>query len=832
MKTRIYVIALAIFSLSLLYPKSVQADEPTPGVARVSLIHGDVAAMRGDSGDWVATTVNAPLVRGDKISTGAHSRAEIELDYANILRLDQRSEATIADLTRTRIQLQVASGLVDFTVMKGSEANVEIDTPNMAVRPLGEGVYRIQVNSPSNTEVTVRKGEAEVTTPQGSATVEKNQVIYVKGTDAPEYQIAKAERKDDWDDWNNDRDRAIADAQSWRYADRQYTGGQDLDRYGHWTYVPDYDWCWTPYVNAGWVPYADGRWVWEPYWGWTWVSYEPWGWAPYHYGRWLNWGNSWCWWPGYGVYGAAWAPAYVSFFGFGRHFGVGFGFGSIGWLPLGPRDGFHPWWGHHNGVNVVNITNITNVTNITNINNRGGAIGRRDIGSNIQGALNNANIRRAITTTSTDNFINGRIPRGGRTTIDANTLRQASVMQGMVPAVPNHNSLRPVDRPAVVPAGARANSNQQFFSTHGVPAGPTPFAQHAESIRQMLQHPTTTVAESASGVGKNPINNARPGTMRVAPAAAPANNVSRPAQGNAATRAQTAANASTAARPQPRAYEGNGQSIWQRFGSGRASATAPLTQPSTNVTEAQNRAPAKAQTPPAAQTAQKTTAQPAQTAPRTNQDSGWQRFGSRPAGSAPAANTQTQRWPSAVNMPSSNSGNAPRASEPRAAAPQSQGQSGWSRFSQQSAPRSTPSGQGMSAPRPVAPQQAPQSREGGWSRFENQPAPRSYGNSGNSGGYSRQPLNLNKPIVAPRSYGSYGGGRGYSAPSGGGRGYSAPSGGGRSYSAPSGGGRGYSAPSGGGRGSSAPSGGGGHSAPSGGGHSSGGSSGGHSGGRH
>ena len=208
MKKRQLWIVIFVTCLCLLAAKIVMADEPTPGVARVSLIHGDVSTMRGDSGDWVATTVNAPVVRGDKVATGARSRAELQLDYANILRLDQGSEVKVADLTRTRIQLQVASGTINFTVLKGTEADVEVDTPNMAVHPLGEGTYRIQVNSPSETEVTVRNGEAEVSTPQGSTTVEKNQAIYVKGTETPEYQIAKAAQRDEWDDWNRDRDRA------------------------------------------------------------------------------------------------------------------------------------------------------------------------------------------------------------------------------------------------------------------------------------------------------------------------------------------------------------------------------------------------------------------------------------------------------------------------------------------------------------------------------------------------------------------------------------------------------------------------------------------------
>ena len=37
-------------------------DGPQPDVARISLIHGDVSMQRGDTGDWAATSINAPLV--------------------------------------------------------------------------------------------------------------------------------------------------------------------------------------------------------------------------------------------------------------------------------------------------------------------------------------------------------------------------------------------------------------------------------------------------------------------------------------------------------------------------------------------------------------------------------------------------------------------------------------------------------------------------------------------------------------------------------------------------------------------------------------------------
>ena len=66
----------------------------------------------------------------------------------------------MADLEQNKIQIQLASGMVDFSVFKGTQADAEIDTPNMGVHPLSPGVYRIQVNSPSETLLIVRQGRS------------------------------------------------------------------------------------------------------------------------------------------------------------------------------------------------------------------------------------------------------------------------------------------------------------------------------------------------------------------------------------------------------------------------------------------------------------------------------------------------------------------------------------------------------------------------------------------------------------------------------------------------------------------------------------------------
>jgi hypothetical protein len=91
-------------------PSPAGTQSPTgtqngPGVVRVSFIRGDVTMQRGDSGDFSSVGLNTPLMAGDKVATGDGSRSELQLDYANILRLDQDSQANIATLDNTRIQV-------------------------------------------------------------------------------------------------------------------------------------------------------------------------------------------------------------------------------------------------------------------------------------------------------------------------------------------------------------------------------------------------------------------------------------------------------------------------------------------------------------------------------------------------------------------------------------------------------------------------------------------------------------------------------------------------------------------------------------------------------
>jgi hypothetical protein len=726
-------------------------EGPPPDVARISLIHGDVSTQRGDTGDWAATTVNAPLVRGDEVATGEKSRAEIQLDYANIVRLAARSQIKIADLTRTRVQVQVAQGYASYTLFKGSEADVEIDSPNVAVHPLRPGRYRVQVNSDAETDVIVREGEAEITTPQGSTRVKSGEMITVRGTDNPEYRVAGAPEKDDWDRWNIDRDNVIKSAEGWRRTNRYYTGVNDLDAYGHWVYVPGYGSVWQPYgQSVEWAPYQTGRWVWEPYYGWTWVSYEPWGWAPYHYGRWFYYSGNWCWWPGpvFVGYRPLWSPAFVFFVGFGHH--ERFGFGSIGWFPVGPHDPFYPWYGRgFNRVNVVNITNI-NVTNVTVVN-RGNFIaplarrGHEPYYSNARLALTDPHVRGSITSVSSENFGHGG-NTGWRHGVEEHELRASSVMTANLPVVPTRENLH-AGSGGSAPAGIQPHNTDRFYTRHQPPAGPEPFHDQAARVQSVVgpqavgaqagaQRNVKTDVHSGPGqVDRHDVSGAgsvnaggtahgnvnernRIGEVpRTGGSPAGGSASGGAAAGNATAGGAAAGGAASGGNPAP--GESRERSGWRTFGPPSAR-SGDTTNGRSGGDAGNGRNPQTTTTP----------------APRSNDQGRVPRTDSASPAGRSGDNPNWQKFPSSGDRPSG----VDHTPQPGAGSSSGDRPSGIYHMPQQpgAGPTQTPS--------------AP-SHDGGWQRFpannDRGARPADPGNRTDSGG-GKPPLELHRPVVTPR----------------------------------------------------------------------------------
>lgn len=463
-------------------------DDSEHGVARISVMQGEVSVRHGDAGDLSAAVMNAPLVATDRVATGANSRAEVQFDGSNMIRLSSSSEVRLGDLQYKRYLIQIAQGITSFHVVRPNDSQVEISTPTVSVRPLGAGTYRVAVNPDGTSEITVRSGEAEVFSPKGSERVGAGQTMMARGDPSdPEFQVNGAAPLDEWDRWNSQRDSEVARySNSRRYVNQDIYGTEDLDQNGRWVNDPAYGQVWVPTVGPDWAPYRAGQWVWEDYYGWVWLSADPWGWAPYHWGRWYMGPYGWAWWPGAFGARAYWSPALVGFFGWGGGvgigvgFGFGFGFANIGWVPLAPFEPFRPWYGRGiGGVNVVNNFNVVNgFRNARFVNGVNGVTGMRanEFG---RAAVSTASFARA----------------------SAADLRGAGAIQGRMPVAPGVQAGRFSNR-AINTAGMPASrANQRFAgrssfgpSTAGRTAGNSAGAANGEWQRMTPRGGSTSTA--------------------------------------------------------------------------------------------------------------------------------------------------------------------------------------------------------------------------------------------------------------------------------------------------------------------------------------------------
>jgi hypothetical protein len=375
-------------------------DKNGPGVARVSILQGSAVVQRGDSNQQVAAVVNAPLLPGDYISTGATTRAEVQFDGGSAVRLGGNVQARITDNDPNNRRMQLADGTIVVGLVHQS-GPFQVDTPSVSVRAQTAGDYRISIGKDGSTWVTARRGTADVVSPQQTYTLESGRTLVARGSASnPTIAYTSEVGYDSFDDFNAKRDQTMVAALNANSNLNPGIAGYDnLDQYGQWQDVAGYGQVWVPNEPSGWAPYRNGNWTWEGGYGWTWVGSEPWGWAPYHYGNWIyaN-GVGWGWYPPAYSASPAWSPALVGFFGFGAGVGVGvsvgFGFPWLGWYPVAPFAPFYPWWpgwgwtgfgwGFGGGFGFGGFgccgfggfgTRIVNVTNITNINFRHGATG-------------------------------------------------------------------------------------------------------------------------------------------------------------------------------------------------------------------------------------------------------------------------------------------------------------------------------------------------------------------------------------------------------------------------------------------------------------------------
>jgi hypothetical protein len=342
------LVALAALAARADDESSGGADDSLPArVGRIANLQGPLYHARDESaGEWAEIGLNYPVAQGDNLWVDRDGHAEVDYGGGEF-RLAGDTNVHVSRLDERQLALFIAAGRVIVRVrVLDVDDRVRIDTPTTQIALARPGLYRIDVDADvAETTLIVREGEAEAATAAGTEHVLPGQTALLRDPGNVTADVRDGSGIDGFDAWSAARDRVYERPRRNAYVSRQMIGQADLDAYGAWQMYPDYGAVWFPTVEADWAPYRFGRWTWLPGWGYTWVDDAPWGYAPFHYGRWVYVTGRWGWCPGTFVARPLWAPALVAWYGGGGWgYSASFGAPVYGWVPLGWREPFVPWW--------------------------------------------------------------------------------------------------------------------------------------------------------------------------------------------------------------------------------------------------------------------------------------------------------------------------------------------------------------------------------------------------------------------------------------------------------------------------------------------------------
>ncbi|MBX9700195.1 MAG: hypothetical protein K2X74_12215, partial [Acetobacteraceae bacterium] len=342
----------------------LQAEDPPALVGRVARATGTVSLRSADGEEWRAAVPNTALVGGNALWVPEGARAGLDLGPARVA-LDGGTALQIEALDEAGLRATLAQGSA-FLRLSGFESfggTVDVATPEASIATALDGRILIEAASADGSRpgrIAVFEGAAEVTLASSAEPLRLGPgeaVLLPPGAPPVREPAGPATPLMAWALGAEPRAPIPAAA-------RGMTGINELALAGRWERSVDHGDVWYPPVAQEWVPYSDGSWEWREPWGWTWVDAAPWGFATSHYGRWVRLGPRWGWAPspvpviGLPPLRPVWAPALVTFFvtpGHGGSHGR-----PVGWIPLGPREAWYPWYRASPAyVTRVNIRQVT-----------------------------------------------------------------------------------------------------------------------------------------------------------------------------------------------------------------------------------------------------------------------------------------------------------------------------------------------------------------------------------------------------------------------------------------------------------------------------------------
>jgi ferric-dicitrate binding protein FerR (iron transport regulator) len=163
-----------------------------PWAAKMDSVQGSVEARHANTGDWIAVKLNDVFCAGDTIRVGAKSRAGVILSNDTLLRLDENSVITLAELApKAPSLLDLLKGIAHFISRVPRSLKVQTPFVNAAI----EGTEFVVAVSDADTRVTVFEGKVLTQNEQGEVRITPGETSVTGKGEAP-HKVLLAKPRD------------------------------------------------------------------------------------------------------------------------------------------------------------------------------------------------------------------------------------------------------------------------------------------------------------------------------------------------------------------------------------------------------------------------------------------------------------------------------------------------------------------------------------------------------------------------------------------------------------------------------------------------------------
>lgn len=151
--------------------------------ATITAVVRVVEHQRTGTAQWLTSKVGTTLENGDRVRTGKRSYAEVTFADKSVVKLNERSELTVASAAAGKQDMELHQGSLWARFVKGSQATVRAKTTVAAVR----GTTIVMAIQPDGSVlIRVLEGALTVTLPTGEqVTVSAGQEVSIPPTPAP-----------------------------------------------------------------------------------------------------------------------------------------------------------------------------------------------------------------------------------------------------------------------------------------------------------------------------------------------------------------------------------------------------------------------------------------------------------------------------------------------------------------------------------------------------------------------------------------------------------------------------------------------------------------------